>query len=136
MRNTELKLKSEMYVTAEFSNTAQDTLDIPAKAVFLKDDAKMVFVKTADGVFTRKVITPLATGDEWVSISGGLNKGDLVVVDGALYLERLIEEDRTPQPEKPADKPAEKTPPAAKQSTAKTANAPVTSAPTNSATVN
>lgn len=137
VRNTSLKLKSEMYVTAEFSNSAQDTLDIPAKAVFLKDDVKMVFVKTAAGVFTRKVITPLATGDEWVSISEGLNKGDLVVVDGALYLERLIEEDRTPQPEKSA----EKTPPTPKQSTAKNANAAVTNAPAtntpvNSATVN
>ena len=121
VRNTSLKLKSEMYVTAEFSNNAQDTLDIPAKAVFLKDDSKMVFVKTAAGVFTRKVITPLATGDEWVSIADGLNKGDLVVVDGALYLERLIEEDRTPRPENPT----EKTPPAQKQDASKTANAPV-----------
>lgn len=108
VRNTSLKLKSEMYVTAEFSNTAQDTLDIPVKAVFLKDASKMVFVKTADGEFTRKVVVPVASGDEWISISEGLNKGDQVVVDGALYLERMIEEARTPQPEKLADKPAQK----------------------------
>ena len=98
LRNLSLKLKAEMYMTAELSSLAKDTLDIPAKAVFLKEDAKMVFVKTADGVFTRKVIVPIAVSDEWVSISGGLNKGDQVVLDGALYLEQLIEESKT-QPE-------------------------------------
>lgn len=101
VRNSTLKLKAEMYVTAEFSNSAQETLDIPVKAAFLKDAAKMVFVKTADGVFTRKEIKPVASNDEWISIAEGLNKGDQVVVDGALYLEKLIEEDRTPQTEKP-----------------------------------
>lgn len=108
VRNPSLKLKAEMYVTAEFSNTAQETLDIPVKAVFLKDASKMVFVKTADGIFTSKTIVPVATGDEWVSISEGLNKGDQVVVDGALYLQRLIEENRTPQAEQKAEKPAQK----------------------------
>ncbi len=95
LRNLSLKLKAEMYMTAELSSLAKDTLDIPAKAVFLKEDTKMVFVKTADGVFTRKVIVPIAISDEWVSISGGLNKGDQVVLDGALYLEQLIEESKT-----------------------------------------
>jgi len=97
VRNSALKLKSEMYVTAEFDDTAKETMDIPVKAVFLKDASKMVFVKTADGIFTRKAITPVATSDAWVSITEGLNKGDQVVVDGALYLEKMIEENRTPQ---------------------------------------
>ena len=97
VRNSALKLKSEMYVTAEFVDTAKETMDIPVKAVFLKDASKMVFVKTDDGIFTRKTITPVATSDAWVSITEGLNKGDQVVVDGALYLEKMIEENRTPQ---------------------------------------
>ncbi len=108
IRNPSLKLKAEMYVTAEFSNTAQETLDIPVKAVFLKDASKMVFVKTEDGMFTSKTIVPIATGDEWVTISEGLNKGDQVVVDGALYLQRLIEENRTPQAEQNTKVPAQK----------------------------
>lgn len=101
VRNTALKLKAEMYVTAEFSNSAQETLDIPVKAAFLKDASKMVFVSTDDGVFTRREIQPVAANDEWISIAEGLKKGDQVVVDGALYLEKLIEEDRTPHPGKP-----------------------------------
>jgi len=78
------------------------------KAVFLKDTSKMVFVKTADGVFTRKAITPVATSDAWVSITEGLNNGDQVVVDGALYLEKMIEENRTPQDAQPAQKAGQK----------------------------
>ncbi|MGZ8258749.1 MAG: efflux RND transporter periplasmic adaptor subunit [Methylotenera sp.] len=96
LRNLSLKLKSEMYVTATLSTVANDTLDIPTKAVFLKESTKMVFVKTSEGVYTRKVIVPVASNDEWVSISGGLNKGDEVVLDGALFLEKLIEENKIP----------------------------------------
>lgn len=95
LRNIDQKLKAEMFVTAELTNAAaKDTLDIPAKAVFLKDSAKMVFVKTAEGTFTRKAITPVATTDEWVTIADGLNKGDIVVSDGALFLEQLIDDNR------------------------------------------
>jgi len=108
VRNMDLKLKSEMYVTAEFDDTAKETMDVPVKAVFLKDTSKMVFVKTADGVFTRKAITPVATSDAWVSITEGLNNGDQVVVDGALYLEKMIEENRTPQDAQPAQKAGQK----------------------------
>ncbi len=94
LRNSSLKLKGEMYVTAELKNQMNDTLDIPTKAVFLNGSNKMVFVKTAEGVYSRKVIVPVASNDEWVTISEGLNKGDEVVLDGALYLEKLIEESK------------------------------------------
>lgn len=120
LRNPDQKLKAEMFVTAELTNAAKDTLDIPAKAVFLKDAQKMVFVKTADGTFTRKAITPIATTDEWVTIAGGLNKGDIVVLDGALYLEQLIEDNHAPAEQNnaaaksaSADKPVSENKPAA-----------------------
>ena len=95
LRNLDLKLKGEMYVTAQLSNTTNNTLDIPAKAVFLKESTKMVFVKTSEGIYTRKVIVPVASNDDWVTISSGLNKGDEVVLDGALFLEKLIEENKS-----------------------------------------
>ncbi len=95
LRNTDLKLKGEMYVTAQLIKADNTLLDIPAKAVFLSKSTKMVFVKTAEGVYTRKSIVPIASNDGWVSISSGLNKGDEVVTDGALFLEKLIEESKT-----------------------------------------
>ncbi len=96
LRNLSQRLKGEMYVTAQLSNVAKDTLDIPTKAVFLKESTKMVFVKTSEGVYTRKVIAPIASNDEWVTVSNAFNKGDEVVLDGALFLEKLVEESKVP----------------------------------------
>lgn len=92
VRNPERHLKVEMYVTAELTSHAHGALDVPAKAVFLNNEELQVFVKTADSQYTRKAIAPVATSDQWVSIAQGLNKGDEVVVDGALYLQKLLDE--------------------------------------------
>ncbi|MBC7698157.1 MAG: efflux RND transporter periplasmic adaptor subunit [Bacteroidia bacterium] len=91
LRNPSLHLKGEMYVTAELSTKNPDTLDLPAKAVFLNDGIQTVFVKTSENTYTRKTIQPVSINDQWVSIAQGLNKGDEVVLDGALYLETLME---------------------------------------------
>ena len=92
LRNPERHLKGEMFVTAELTSKARGALDVPAKAVFLNNEQQQVFVKTAEGQFARKTIVPVAANEDWVSIAQGLNKGDEVVVDGALYLEKLVEE--------------------------------------------
>jgi cobalt-zinc-cadmium efflux system membrane fusion protein len=92
LRNPERHLKGEMFVTAELTGKARGALDVPAKAVFLNNEQQQVFIKTAEGQFARKTIVPVASNEDWVSIAQGLNKGDEVVVDGALYLEKLVEE--------------------------------------------
>jgi cobalt-zinc-cadmium efflux system membrane fusion protein len=96
LRNPEKHLKGEMYVTAELTSKARGTLDLSAKAVFLNNEVQQVFVKTGEGQFTRKTIVPVAYTDRWVTISQGFNKGDEVVVDGALYLEKLLEDNAQP----------------------------------------
>ena len=92
LRNPERHLKGEMYVTAELTSQAYGALDVPAKAVFLNDGEQQVFVKIAEGQFTRKTIAPVFIGTQWVSIVQGLSKDDEVVVDGALYLQKLLDE--------------------------------------------
>ena len=112
LRNPERHLKGEMYVTAELTSHARGALDVPANAVFLNNDEQQVFIKTAEGQYTRKTIVPVAVNQQWVSIENGLNKGDEVVVDGGLYLEKLLEENTVPSgtnvvPQAaPANKPA------------------------------
>jgi cobalt-zinc-cadmium efflux system membrane fusion protein len=81
-----------MYVTAELASQAQGVLDVPAKAVFLNNQEQQVFIKSAEGQFILRTIVPIASSDQWVSIAQGLNKGDEVVVDGALYLLKLFDE--------------------------------------------
>jgi len=95
LRNPTRHLKGEMYVTAELTSPSPGVLDVPAKAVFLNNNEQQVFVKNSEGLFTRKTITPVAFNDQWVSISEGLNKDDEVVTDGALYLEKLLEDGHT-----------------------------------------
>lgn len=90
-------LKGEMYVTAEFASQAHGMLDVPAKAVFLNNGEQQVFIKTADGQYTRKSIVPVSANDQWVSIAQGLHKGDEIVVDGALYLQKILDEHSQPE---------------------------------------
>ena len=92
LRNPDRHLKAEMFVTAELTHQARGTLDVPTKAVFLNNEEQQVFVKHSEGQYTRKTITPVAINERWVSIAHGLTLGDEVVVDGALYLQKLFEE--------------------------------------------
>lgn len=92
LRNPARHLKSEMYVTAKLTSQARGALDVPAKAVFLNHEQQQVFVRTGEGQFIRKTITPVASNELWVSVSKGLSMGDEVVVDGALYLQKLLDE--------------------------------------------
>ena len=110
LRNPERHLKGEMYVTAELTSLAHGVLDVPTKAVFLNNEKQQVFVKTAEGQYTSKTIVPVATNAQWVSIEQGLNKGDQVVVDGALYLQKLLDDNSQSgesivSPAAPANKP-------------------------------
>ena len=111
LHNPERHLKGEMYVTAELTGQAHGVLDVPAKAAFLNNGVQQVFVKTAEGQYTRKTIAPVAAGDQWLSIAQELNEGDEVVVDGALYLQKLLDEKAVPSGKNgarqaaPADKP-------------------------------
>jgi membrane fusion protein, heavy metal efflux system len=91
LRNLNRHLKNEMYVTANLTGEAHGHFDVPAKAVFLNNNEQQVFVKTGEGFFTRKTIVPVASNEQWISILQGLNKGDEVVIDGGLYLEKIIE---------------------------------------------
>ncbi len=103
LRNPQRHLKGEMYVTAELTSHARGMMDVPAKAVFLNNERQNVFIKIADGQFTRKTIDPVASNEYWVSISQGLNVGDEIVVDGALFLQKLLDEGSSAAPQTAAE---------------------------------
>jgi len=99
LRNPEHHLKGEMYVNAELSSKQQGLLDVPAKAVFLSAAGQQVFVRTGAGLYTRKTIHPVSFSDQWVSVAEGLNRGDEIVVDGELYLEKLLQDNSASGPD-------------------------------------
>ncbi|MDQ6620372.1 MAG: efflux RND transporter periplasmic adaptor subunit [Pseudomonadota bacterium] len=96
LRNPERRLKAEMYVTVELTRKPDGALEIPAGAVFLSDGAQRVFVQTAPGEFTRRRISAAPSGEGTLTVSDGLVKGDVVVVDGSLYLQQLINAAKLP----------------------------------------
>jgi cobalt-zinc-cadmium efflux system membrane fusion protein len=82
-------LKKQMYVRVKVqSRQASNGLVIPASAV-LRDDENLPFVYVVQpgGGFARRPVTlGYATGDQY-EIPQGLNAGDRVVVDGAVFVQ-------------------------------------------------
>jgi cobalt-zinc-cadmium efflux system membrane fusion protein len=96
VRNPERRLKAEMYVTVSMARGAGKGVDVPAKAVFLSDGKQQVFVRTGPSQFTRRSVTGVTVGDGRFAVQEGLAQGDEVVVDGALYLQQLMDNTRRP----------------------------------------
>jgi membrane fusion protein, heavy metal efflux system len=97
LRNPERRLKAEMYVTAELVRPADSALDVPASAVYLHEGAQHVFVRAAPAQYTRRTVTGIASGNDRVAIIAGLKQGDEVVIDGALYLQQLLDTANRPE---------------------------------------
>lgn len=83
-------LRGDAYIQADVPVRANATVALPASALILLGDQQYVFV--ADGKrFVRKPVTVAATGGETIAVSSGVEAGQRVVIDGALYLEQLLE---------------------------------------------
>jgi membrane fusion protein, heavy metal efflux system len=94
LRNPDRRLKSEMYVTASLPHTPKGIGEVPAKAAFLNQGARQIFVKTAEGQFSRKNFIGTDVGDDRIFVESGLKVGDEVVTDGALYLQQLLKNEK------------------------------------------
>lgn len=89
--NSRRMLKAEQYVTVEIPDASPTSLQIPSKAVFLRDNQYFVFVDVGDGKFERKPVKVGSEREGRVSILEGLSPGQRVVSDGCLLLQSLID---------------------------------------------
>lgn len=96
LRNMLRHLKAEMYVSAEIPKLSSGLLDMPATALFISEGGAQVFVRTGAWQFSRKAVEVGENAAGRVSVVAGLKPGDVVVVDGALYLQQLFEAARAP----------------------------------------
>lgn len=88
--NSDKLLRAEMYVSADVTAPASG-VDIPTKALFLKDNEHFIFVETAPGQFERhRVKLGIESNGRSVVIEG-LMPGERVVTDGCLLLEAMLE---------------------------------------------
>jgi len=82
-------LKKQMYVDVAIDSSRTTTgLLVPVSAV-LRDDENLpfVYVALADGTFARRHVTLGYRDSQNYNVTTGLNSGDRVVTDGALFLQ-------------------------------------------------
>jgi len=84
-------LKAEQYVTVEIPDAAATSLQVPSKAVFLRDNQYYVFLETSAGQFQRQAVKLGSEREGKVAILDGLRHGQRLVTDGCLLLQSLIE---------------------------------------------
>jgi cobalt-zinc-cadmium efflux system membrane fusion protein len=93
--NPDRLLKAEMYVTVDIIQTVPPTAEVPAKAMFLKDNKAYVFVE-ASGGFCRQEIKTGSEVDGKIAVLEGVKPDQRVVTEGCLLLETLLESKTSP----------------------------------------
>ena len=91
LANSERRLKGEMFVNAEFNVPPRTGVAVPAKAVFLSGAKHFVFVEEGPGKFVRVEVKPETEAGGVVIVAQGLALGQKVVIDGALFLQQLLQ---------------------------------------------
>jgi cobalt-zinc-cadmium efflux system membrane fusion protein len=84
-------LKAEQYVTVEIPDATPRSLQVPSKAVFLRDNQYYVFLETGDGQFQRQAVKVGSEREGKVAILEGLKQGQRLVTDGCLLLQSLMD---------------------------------------------
>ena len=84
-----------MYVTVdvvrEIGKVNQAGVEIPARAVFLKNHDAYLFVEGSAGHYLRKRVTLGTEKDGRIPVLEGVAAGQKVVTDGALLLQAVLE---------------------------------------------
>jgi cobalt-zinc-cadmium efflux system membrane fusion protein len=91
VENPEELLKAELYVTVEIPDAVSTSLQVPSKAVFLRNNQYYVFLETSDGQYQRKPVQLGTEREGKVSILEGLKQGQRLVTEGCLLLQSLMD---------------------------------------------
>ena len=88
--NQAMRLKAEMFVTAELKVPSANGLLVPSRAIYLRGEQYFAFVETGPGRFVRRAVKvgPASEGSQVVL--EGLQADEKVVVDGNLLLEKIL----------------------------------------------
>ena len=84
-------LKAELYVTVEIPDAVPQSLQVPSKAVFLRDSQYYVFLETADGRYRRQPVQLGTEREGRVAVLDGLKPGQRLVTEGCLLLQSLMD---------------------------------------------
>ena len=95
LNNPDRDLKAEMYATVSIATESRRALAVPRSAVLKLADQTVVFVqlpKTENGLlrFERRAVTIPEASSELLPVQRGLQRGEQVVVSGAILLSGMI----------------------------------------------
>lgn len=89
--NADRRLKPAMFVTVSIGGAgARRVVAVPAAAVQAMDGETVVFVRTADGRFTRRAVGVGGEAEGLVEITRGLADGDVVATAGAFLVKSSL----------------------------------------------
>ena len=78
-------------VMVNANDIAGQHVEIPAKAVFMKDNQQYLFIEESPGQYERKLVKTGGDSEGKTLILDGIEAGQKVVTEGCLLLEALIE---------------------------------------------
>jgi cobalt-zinc-cadmium efflux system membrane fusion protein len=84
-------LKAELYVTVEIPDEVPMSLQVPSKAVFLRENQYYVFLEDGPGHFQRHAVKVGSEREGKVAILDGLKAGQRLVTEGCLLLQSLTD---------------------------------------------
>ena len=85
--NLENKLLPEMFVRAAILQASGQGVRVPNQSLLFRGLYTYVFIETAVGEFTLRLVNPVKRGVDYSYISEGLSGGERIVTKGALLLE-------------------------------------------------
>jgi membrane fusion protein, heavy metal efflux system len=88
--NNDRSMKPGMYVTAQFSEIAQNSILIPSSSVLQMEESSFVFVRLGKNKYLKRSIETAGTDNERIIIKSGLNAGEEIVTEGGFYLLEAI----------------------------------------------
>lgn len=95
VNNPDRLLRAEMYVIVDVVRSLAQTptagVNVPARALFMKNGDSYVFVEESTGRFKRVKVNVGVEKDDIVPVFQGLNPGQKVVTEGALLLQSVLE---------------------------------------------
>jgi len=90
--NPDTRLKPEMFAKIELSDLGdKKAIVLPSSAVLTDSEHTRVFVSGNDHVYRQRIVTVGPEVDDHVRVLAGLNLGEQVVTDGAIFLKREME---------------------------------------------
>ncbi|KFF23936.1 efflux RND transporter periplasmic adaptor subunit [Chryseobacterium vrystaatense] len=84
--NPQRKLKPGMFAAITYSAGTEKAVVIPSGALMQQGDQQYTWIKTGVSSFTKRIVIPGNTSEKKVRIRSGLQPGDIIMVQGGIYM--------------------------------------------------